>query len=144
VTIPISAIALFCEDIREEKAGTQTIIGITPDNLEIPASAGVLPRFSFFIRLNFDPDEKLSAGKIRITFPNGQVDEPITIEEEVFEKARKEAKEQGSPIAGIFSRVVAQNLPISLGRMLVEMVFPDRKLLLGTTNFILSQQPATS
>ena len=29
----VSAVAIFCQDIREEKAGTVSIVGILPDNI---------------------------------------------------------------------------------------------------------------
>jgi len=38
MTQPVSAIAVFCEDIREEKSRQDIIIGVFPDNLNLQTS----------------------------------------------------------------------------------------------------------
>jgi hypothetical protein len=49
----ISAIALFCEDIREEKAGTETLIGVMPSTLSVPSFPSGVPKLGIYCRVQF-------------------------------------------------------------------------------------------
>src|SRR3954452_971566 len=69
---PVSVVAFFCEDIREEKSGQDIIIGVFPDNLNLTPSgpsegAGttVITKLGLYVRLHFDvndtPPRQISA-----------------------------------------------------------------------------------
>src|SRR5271155_1448575 len=100
---PVTCIALFCEDIREEQNGVFTLIGIIPDNVNvaaIPVGASgqlqpdsnikMLTKLCIFIRINFDPDYDLCEAKIRLVPPEGTPIELGKIDSTTIYKARVE------------------------------------------------------
>jgi hypothetical protein len=48
----VSACALFCEDVRQEKTGGETLVGVMRDNLAMSSLPGVLPKLGIYIRMN--------------------------------------------------------------------------------------------
>jgi hypothetical protein len=71
----VTAIALFCEDIREEVGGTFTIVGIYPDNVNLTKIPAILPKLCVYIRVNFGPDaaaKSIKTIKAHLSIPDGQ------------------------------------------------------------------------
>lgn len=138
--IPTSVIALFCEDIREEKSGLYTLIGIMPDNLEGRVDSGgpadgvpAIPKLAIYVRLQFDPRDDLGPIKSSLTFPTGEKREIDMLEASVVETARKGAIEQGNPIAAVFSRMQMVNFPVlATGRLTLEVTIKRKKYLAGS------------
>jgi hypothetical protein len=48
-----SSICFFCEDIREEKSGADTLVGVLPDVLNIPTTPVLLPKLALYFRIVF-------------------------------------------------------------------------------------------
>lgn len=69
----VSIIALFCEDIREEKSGVNTLIGILPDNVNMPNIPGAFPKLGLYVRAHIDLDLKPNVTDLILSFkfPNG-------------------------------------------------------------------------
>src|ERR1700710_2233278 len=113
--LPISAMAIFCEDIREEVGGSVTLVGVLPDNInvgkfsptEVPVAHSVnrmLSKLCIYARLHFDPDMDVGDPKLRLT----GLGEPIelgTAGEDVINKTRSDAKEKGNIHAGVVFRL---------------------------------------
>lgn len=47
-----SAIALFCDDVREEKAGSETLVGVLSDNIRVANIPGFFYRLVLYARLH--------------------------------------------------------------------------------------------
>jgi hypothetical protein len=156
---PFNVMVLFCEDIREEKGDLVTLVGILPDNVGLTAievsddkqlaavkpSEKVLSKLCIYVRLNFDPDFDLGAVKVRLALPDGVFVELGSIEEKTVGKARVEAKKNGSPLAGVISRVVMGGFrpPRTGGVLKVEVQVRDEFRLGGFLNFQ-SKESSTS
>lgn len=106
----ISVVGLFCEDIRQESAGSDTIIGILPDNLHV-TQAGILPRLALYIRIHLDPATDPGPIKSRVVSPNGEVVTESEIDPNLVRATREKALSQGSPLAGLISRLTWSNFP---------------------------------
>jgi hypothetical protein len=98
--IPVSVIGLFCEDIREEKSGQSTLIGILPDNLAIAQIPLVLPKLGIYLRVHFDAKIDIGPVKVRIAVPNGPTLEIGTIAQELVSQTRIDAQAKRLPYAG--------------------------------------------
>src|SRR4051812_20991932 len=108
----MSIVGLLCDDIREEKSGQDTLVGVMPDNLSVPAVPGALTKLHIYMRLNFDPEADLGVITTRLITP-GQDDIPLgVIDEGVVKKARNEARGQSKPIAGVIAKTVVAPFPI--------------------------------
>lgn len=152
---------LFCEDIREERDNTFTLIGILPDqiNLEIrddtaaastapdrPASdrparplpkipTKTLSKLSIYIRINFDPTFDIGAPIVRVIAPGGQVAVTRVMERELVQKAMIEARERGNPLAGVVTRVNIEQFRPPVGSIRVEAEINGEIHLGGAVNF---------
>lgn len=145
--MPVSAVALFCEDIREEKSGVNTLIGILPDNVAPPASSGPsdgapIAKLCIYLRINFSPSDKVLAGTAKLLDPERNAIELGEITQALIDQASETAKKQGSPLAGLLTRAHLSAFALrGYGRFTVEVVLGDETYVAGFVNF---QQPPKS
>lgn len=145
----VNCIGLFCEDIREEKNGAFTIIGIMPDNVnteivnvapigEARPSAHVtmMSKICVYTRINFAPEFDLPEGELRLVPVPGEAIQLGKIGRAVIDKAKREAKEMGHSMAGIVLRAEMGGYPIPLkGALRMEIVFPEETILAASLHF---------
>jgi len=138
---PISVVALFCEDIRDEVGGTISLIGIFSDNAELPplveGTAVMISKLSVYIRINFDADRDLPAPiKYHVIMPDGVRIPAGEINKETIDSARS-TKRLGNPIAGLFGRFQMNSLVFAKpGRIVVEVDIDSETYLAGALNFV--------
>lgn len=122
----INVVGLFCEDIREEKSGQVTLVGIFPDNVNTPPPpppdspptprALLIPKLGFYVRINMAIEDDIGPMSVRLILPNGEELEVGTIDAELIAKSKREATDSGLPIAGIVNHAVLQGFRVpSLG-----------------------------
>ena len=121
--VKFSAVCLFCEDIREEKSGQDTLVGTLPDTLNLdgpplPASAKtvMLPKIGFYFRINFNAqDEKPQLASARIENPSGTTIVHGEWDASLIDKAFNDAKANQLPFAGLLLKIVAGPIAMALG-----------------------------
>jgi hypothetical protein len=141
--------ALFCEDIREEKNDTVTLIGILPDTVNVgeppnPAngpisgdsSARALTKLGIYTRVNFDPRKEIKEIDIRLILPNEQAIDLGKIGADVIKKSKDEAIARGNPLAGVIGRAVAAGFQIpKFGVVKLEVTIDGKAHLGAALNF---------
>jgi hypothetical protein len=132
----VAAIALFCDDIREEKAGTVSVIGIYPDNITVQKAPLMLPKCGIYVRLNIrleeTPPERIS---LRLVHADGTEFPLTTFNVEMMEKARAESQAMGAANAGLISTALLAPFPIKqLGRINVVVKIDNEESVCGTLN----------
>jgi len=138
---PFPVIALFCEDIREEKTGLRTLIGVLPDNVIAGSVPGLLPKLFCYFHIHLDLESDVRQIKARIKFPGGPILEAANFDE-LIEATKAEAKAQGTPFAGLMAHIGVVPAPIQqLGRIEAFVEVDGTEYLCGTLNLI---QPATA
>jgi len=100
-----SAIAIFCDDIRAEKAGTDTIVGVLPDNINVPDMPGIFPRLAVYIRLHIFDFESAPSIKIKIVDGKGELIYENVPEQMELEKIVKSTSKEKVGFLGFLSRV---------------------------------------
>lgn len=141
----ISAVVLFCEDIREEKSGTYSIIGVLGDNMIVPGFPGAMPKLGVYIRINIPIELEPQSYKIYFTFPDGNRILANSVDIEMVEKAIRDAKDESNLIAGIYSQMIASPLAISqAGRFEVDLEWAGGKKFLGSLKFMEAKAEATA
>jgi hypothetical protein len=104
----ISAFALFCEDIRREGSGRDTIIGTTGGTLRVPSFPGGLRRLALYVRISFDADgEYTKPVWVDVELSNGEVERQDNkpVPAEMIARSVARAKEKGDPFGTIISRM---------------------------------------
>jgi hypothetical protein len=97
-------LGMFCEDIREEKNGQDTIVGVLPDHIEIPRLSGSFAKIAVYLRFAFTPDSSVSNISYWIEMLDGtkikkEVDGKLIL------KAKDDSRESGHPLATIIARI---------------------------------------
>lgn len=150
----INVLALFCEDIREEKDNVLTLIGIMPDNVNLenpsntpPEGGGtkrMLSKLSIYTRINFDPNLDIGVPEVCLVLPNNEIINMGNIDPTLVAKAQAEAQEKGALLAGIISRAAIWGFaPPENESIKVEVTINGEKYLAGALRFQ-SPQSATS
>ncbi len=140
----ISAVGMFCEDIREEKAGTDTLIGILPDNMTVP-QPGSIPKLCLYVRIQFEPKVDPGDIVIRVFLPTGENIMENIIEPELIKGARDKAISRDAPLVGLFSRMTWGNFPAqSSGRVKVSISAGGREWICGHLNIKVAPPEAIS
>jgi hypothetical protein len=107
----LQVVGLFCEDIREEKSGQDTIIGIFPDNLQVAQTPGMIPKLGVYIRFLLDLDTAVRNIGLRLTSPGGQ-EMPLGDLDHLIEQAKTESASKEMPYAGLIAKAVITPFPI--------------------------------
>lgn len=152
--------AIFCEDIRVEENEILTLIGILPDHIIVanpPDKDGraavpnpslqhkMLSRFCVYARIGFDPDFDLEEPKFSLTLPHGEILNLGSVGADVVEKAKRNAKKNGNPLAGVIFRAAFGQFQFKeLGILKLEVKIGRRTYLAGALNFTTAKNDSTS
>ena len=131
----VTVIGLFCDDIREESQGTHTIVGVYPDNLNVPTVPGMLPKLGFYSRIRVPDSIDIKSASLRFLFP-GQPDLNImTVESHLIEAAKQQAT--GASLFGtIVTKAVVSPMPImDFGRLTAVMNVDGQDIVCALLNF---------
>ena len=116
----VSIIGVFAEDVREEKGGAETLVGIFTDNVLVPGIPGQFAKLVIYVRAHFPVTLTPAPIDILLRVPGTADIQLSTFDEALIAKTLRESKEQGSPIVALISRATAAPFPIiAAGRYLV-------------------------
>jgi Family of unknown function (DUF6941) len=131
----------FCEDIREEKQGTLSIIGVLPDNINVAQVPFGLAKLAFYLRISFDPSIDIGAISNKLVFPDGHQISLGEVSADLIERSKREAIERGSPIAGIVIQAGFVSVQIAKeGRIRALTTIGSDSFVAGTVNITSQQQ----
>lgn len=141
----LNAICLFCDDVREEKSGVDTIVGVYPDNANIPAASGRLPRLALYARIAAPIETVPASIGMRIEFPWDE--EPLNIPGNPPAQIQQDAElvraEGGSVITFILKLSFTPFLVKSPGRVKAVAIVDGEEILCGALNFKLAAPAET-
>lgn len=149
-----SSVALFCEDIREEKSGQDTIVGTLPDTLQIsgpppptPDAKAMLPKMGVYLRINFNTDgDKPKDVSAKVLNTNNDIITQSSWDSSVIDKAFADAKTNQIPLVGLLLKIVAGPFAIAgSGKITAIATIDGEDRVAGVLNLIVpsaSQQPS--
>jgi Family of unknown function (DUF6941) len=109
---PLTFICLFCEDIRDERSGQDTMIGIMPDNLTVGQIPAVIPKLGVYFRIQLEKDDNPRSIKLKLRLPGGGELQMGSLDA-IISQAKAEAETNEMPFAGLIARGVLSPVPIS-------------------------------
>jgi len=118
MTQPVSTVAIFCEDVREEKNGQNTIVGTLPDNLAIvgPPLVGAglphLPKFACYLRVNVNAQSKPKALSAKVIDAKGTTIAQTEWAQSLIDAAYESSKANKMPLAGFIFKFSSGPFPI--------------------------------
>lgn len=133
------ATAIFCEDLREEVAGTFTMVGVMPDNIAIGSTPGLLPKLCFLVRIAIESTVRPTVVQIRSVDPRGDAIQLTTFEPDLIEHSRREATAKDAPYFTLITKAIVAPYPVSgFGRLEIYARVDEREVLAGFLNFVSS------
>jgi hypothetical protein len=140
-----SAVSMFAEDIRDEVGGTQTIVGILPDNLAVPSFPGIIPKLAVYSRISFDPEFSPRNVSVSISFDNGAEIASDTFSADLVKQSITETKGKDGPIATLISKTIIGGIAINAPSRIRAVVSHDGgEFLAGTINIELADELAVA
>jgi len=132
------AVAIFCEDIREEASGQVTLVGVFADNLEVPAVPGLMPKLCLYVRVHLDIGHKPSRITSVLTDIDGSEIPLGGMEGGGLDSAFEEAESFGVPYVGVILRGIFSPFRVNAtGRAVALVRVDDEEVACGSINFVL-------
>lgn len=130
---------IFSEDIRQEKSGQLTIVGMFPGGIDIESYPAVLPKMAMLVEFQWRREALKEPARLAAFMPGASADEPIwqealippEIDPSSFEKiaaAEAEGVYPGELISRGTHVVVMANLTVSRPGMLQVRAFVGDKI----------------
>ena len=142
---PTVAIALFCDSVRQEKSGSESIIGVMSDNVNIAKVPSLIPRVSLYVRLQIDRDVDPNPIKILLSTPDGREEPIMDVDPTTVDKSRESARERDKPFGGVVCRVEMAPFHVpTYGRLGVIVQTKTERIIAGTLAFLKPEEEATS
>src|SRR6476660_6182815 len=103
----VSAVAVFCQDKREEKAETVTLVGIFHDNISVPSIPFTFPKLAIYARILFSvSDEPPASASLRLVRPDGTEMVMVNFATDFIRKGREQAVAKGGVTAGLIGTAI--------------------------------------
>lgn len=142
----VSAVVIFCEDIRQEANGMHTIIGTFRDNLAGSRYPGQMARLGVYMRANFPIADIPRNLSLRLETPWS--DTPISLGgmgEDALNKAHQTAKDDKSEILGVvMTAVISPFMAQREGRMNAVLTIDGVDQRVGFLNFVTPKAQGSS
>jgi hypothetical protein len=99
-------VGFFCEDIRRERANTDSIVGILPDNMSISSTPAIIPKLAIYVRAHIDVNEPPHPIEMTLDTPWGETRLLKGAESSLVEQSQKSARDNNLPFGGIIMRAL--------------------------------------
>ncbi|WP_439925704.1 hypothetical protein [Nitrobacter sp. JJSN] len=116
----LQVLGLFCEDIRDEKSGQVSIVGILPDSIQLPPPpdnkehlTAILPKLGLYIRVMLPLEGPSGPMPVGLAMPDGTTISLGDIGTDVIAKAKSEAIANHLPLAGLIFHATMQGFQIA-------------------------------
>jgi hypothetical protein len=135
----ISAVALFCEDIRRETTGRTTIIGMMADTSLVPEFPWTYRRLAVYLRVRFDVhgtyDKPLLMG-LEATEADIENKTTEAAPQDAINRAILNARKRGLPYATISGRIQIEEPVVIPAPVIFRAVlrYGDEKIICGILN----------
>jgi hypothetical protein len=141
----VRGLAIFCEDIREERSGQDILIGIMSDNLAVQSTPAIIPKLGVYIRLYFDSSTKPEPVRATLLLPGNQTFELGEADSDLIKGALDTAKSQKNPLTGIILKGLFSPLPIvSEGSITAIVKIGEKEHVCGALNIVVIPTPDAS
>jgi hypothetical protein len=140
----LRAVGVFCEDIREEKGGQLTIIGILPDNVNMPprpegaspATRVVLPKLGLYLRILMETEADVEPITVKLLLPEGEEIVLAEVDAALIAQSKKEAADRKLPVAGIVNQALMQGFRAPTGTMYAAIETGGQRHICAVLNLI--------
>jgi hypothetical protein len=143
----VNAVAVFCEDIRQEASGQLTLVGTMPDTIKLSRLPGMMPKLGVYLRFHITASEKPKSVSAKFVGANSSQFKEMNWNEDAINRAFT-ALSEDIPFAGFMGRAVRAPAKVTeVGFLGVVVVIDGKEHMAGGLKFIglsptASEQPA--
>ena len=124
---PLTIAAFFCEEIRSERAGFLSLIGMFPptinlsgpDDADRPSDSKLVLQTYLFVQMNLDPSAVVKSAEVVLVDPEGHETTIVEISCATIEGAQNLARTHGNPVAKIMTYGLLEGFVARFGRFSV-------------------------
>jgi hypothetical protein len=139
------AVGVFCDDIRPENEGRMSVMGIMPDNADVPGFPYMILRLGAYVRVHVLPTSNINQIEVLIRFPTGQQQTLGTFDAVQISKSKADAKESGASWCGFITAAVAGNVTIpESGILRLVAKVGEEEAICGSLNLRQSATPSST
>ncbi len=129
-----NVVGLFCEDIREEKTGVHTLVGVFPDNLNVSELPGMMPKLCIYVRFHLDVNADVRSITAMLRFPTSE-QSLGGFDPDLIKKTQEDSRKKGTPLAGLILKGISGPIKIpGPGRILAIAKVNDDEIVCGSLN----------
>jgi hypothetical protein len=141
----LHVVGMFCDDIREEKGGQTTIVGVLPDNVNLPprppgtspTARALMAKLGLYVRIHIGLEDDIGPMSVKLLMPDGTEIDMGSVDADVIALSKRQASEKGLPFAGIITNAVIQGFQVPLGGTIYGVVdIGDQRLTCAVMNLI--------
>jgi hypothetical protein len=141
----VSVVALFCDDIRQEKNGTVTIVGVYPDNVNVASIPGSLLKLGVYLRIHLAPTFDPVPITTWMELPDGKEIHKDEIDSKLLRESLDKVNKNSGPYAGVIASFVLGNFAIpAAGRLKAMVQIGEKKIIAGALNIKVSAPKSDS
>lgn len=134
--LPRSVITLFCDDVRNEKEGLVSLIGIYSNNINVPDIPFVFPKLVMYTRIHIDVADEIENIIIRVSPPDGDDHDLTHMDRDFISESQENSRDKNVPIVGLMSQAVSAPFIVRQeGLFKIKVVIDDDEYLGGVVNF---------
>jgi hypothetical protein len=135
------AIGFFCEDIRQEVNGVETIIGVMPDNVIVEGGTtkgGFLPKLGMYVRIHVTPDIDVESISASVDFFEGEHRQLLgTFSRNQIEKEKEGARSTGALLIGFITKALLTPFPVPrIGPVRLKAKVGEEEIVCGGIRFV--------
>jgi hypothetical protein len=143
MTFPVSAVAMFCSDVRDELQGALTVVGIMPDNIRLPEIPAAIPQLTILVRIHLAVASGLPDLRVIVRAPDGSIIIQKDVDRPMMEGACRAATLDGNPLFGVNFRLSAAPFPVNQsGRYAVFIVVNGEENEIGSSQMLTGDPPS--
>ena len=133
----IHGVAFFCDDIRHEVGDRNTFVGTLPDNFEVPAVPGLIPKLGIAVRIHVPVELEPNDLNVFISVPGENRELMAAVDKGAIASTLETARAQGAGMGGFIINAVASPFHVhQAGKVLLECECGDDRFTLGSLNIV--------
>ena len=137
----VSVVGFFCDDVRQEKSNTVTLVGVYPDNISVQEIPFVFARLCAYVRSHLGPDFKPARIVTTLLSASGEELNKNEAAEEVVAEVLRKVRAEGKPYGGLIATLTMVPMPATQpGRLRVLVSIADKEYTATALNVMVASK----
>lgn len=119
-----SAVAIFCDDVREEKRGKKTIVGVYSFEVDVDNFPYTFPRLCVYSQFVYSTDKPIERFSLKL-YSDGELLMDHPAPEAFIKSSREMSIAQGRPTTALFTAIEMISVEVSEPSVMIAVMEVD-------------------